>query len=54
MVNLSPILGEDAQQQVEIENKRDLSLNQKNMRNFQLQENLQQQFERNMMRTLQN
>ena len=44
-VNLSPILGDDAQQQVEIENKTHFSLNQKNIRILQLQENLQYQFD---------
>ena len=36
-INLSPINGENAQQQVEIENKRYLNLNQRNMRILQLQ-----------------
>ena len=38
-INLSPINGENAQQQVEIENKRHLNSNQRNMRLLQLQEN---------------
>ena len=40
-INLSPIKGNNAQQQVEIEYKRHLNLNQRNMRILQLQKNLQ-------------